>query len=205
VTSSFSAIRPDPEPSNHSAGSAPCLVRSVEFKDLAKVAEILTESFHSQEGINFWLHPVFRLGIYEDLRTRLRSNSPHYICLVAIASDAPNTPTDYCPIIGTVEMGLKSPALGQQISSHCLYVSNLAVSPLYRRQGVAAQLLHRCEQIAYSWGFKDIYLHVLENNQPAKQLYFQHGYKVQYIDPHWMCWLFWRPRRMLLHKQLKSV
>jgi hypothetical protein len=112
VTSSFSAIRPDPEPSNHSAGSAPCLVRSVEFKDLAKVAEILTESFHSQEGINFWLHPVFRLGIYEDLRTRLRSNSPHYICLVAIASDAPNTPTDYCPIIGTVEMGLKSPCPG---------------------------------------------------------------------------------------------
>ncbi len=202
MTFSFNATRPDPEPSKNHAGSVSFLIRSAQFKDLTNVAEILTESFHPQHGINFWLNPVFRLGIYEDLRTRLRSNSGHYICLVAIAADPPNSPVDYDPLVGTVEMALKSPSLGQEISDRCLYLSNLAVSPLYRRHGVAVQLLHRCEEIALEWGFNHIYLHVLENNQPAKQLYFHHGYRLEYIEPHWMSWLFWRPRRMLLHKPL---
>jgi len=202
VTSSFSAIRPDPEPADRAAGSPAVLVRAVQFKELIKVADILTESFHSQGGINFWLNPLFRLGIYEDLRTRMQSISPHYICLVAIASNPLNLPVSDRPIIGTVEMGSKSPSVGQNLASRCLYLSNLAVSPPYRRQGVAAQLLHRCEEIALEWGFNELFLHVLENNQAAKQLYFHHGYRLQYIEPYWMSWFFWRPRRMLLHKHI---
>lgn len=205
MTSSFSAIRPDPEPADRPAGSVAFLVRAVEFKELIEVADILTESFHSQEGINFWLNPLFRLGIYEDLRTRMRSLSPHYICLVAIASDPSNPALSNPAIVGTVEMGHKSPSLGQNLSSQCLYLSNLAVSANYRRQGVAAKLLHRCEEIALEWGFDELYLTCLENNQPAKQLYFHHGYRLQYIEPYWMSWLFWRPRRMLLQKQLKAI
>jgi len=204
VTFSFNATRPDPEPSKPPAGSVSYLIRSAQFPDLINVADILTESFHSQEGMNCWLKPVFRLGIYEDLRTRLRSNSTHYICLVAIAPDPPNRPGAYSPIVATVEMAVKSPSLGQEISTRCLYLSNLAVSPLYRRQGIALKLLHRCEEIAREWGFNDLYLHVLENNQPAKRLYFHRGYRLKYIEPYWMSWLFWRPRRMLLHKSLPS-
>jgi GNAT superfamily N-acetyltransferase len=205
VTSSFSAIRPDPEPADRPAGSAAVLVRAVQFKELIEVADILTESFHSQAGINFWLNPLFRLGIYEDLRTRMQSISPHYICLVAIAPDRGNLPNPNPPIVGTLEMGINSPSVGQNLSSRCLYLSNLAVSPSYRRQGVAAQLLHRCEEIALEWGFNQLYLTCLENNQAAKQLYFHHGYQLHYIEPYWMSWFFWRPRRMLLHKHLKST
>lgn len=205
MTSSFSAIRPDPEPADRPAGSVAFLVRAVEFKELIDVADILTESFHSQEGINFWLNPLFRLGIYEDLRTRMRSLSPHYICLVAIASDPSNPALSNPAIVGTVEMGHKSPSLGPNLSSQCLYLSNLAVSANYRRQGVAAKLLHRCEEIALEWGFNQLYLTCLENNQPAKQLYFHHGYRLHYIEPYWMSWLFWRPRRMLLQKHLKGI
>lgn len=201
MTFSFNATRPDREPSKPTAGYVSYLIRSAHFPDLTYVADILTESFHSQEGINCWLKPVFRLGIYEDLRTRLRSNSTYYICLVAIDPDGP---VDYSPIVGTVEMTLKIPSLGQEISTRCLYLSNLAVSPLYRRQGIALKLLHRCEDIAREWGFNDLYLHVLENNQPAKRLYFDRGYRLHYIEPYWMSWLFWRPRRMLLHKSLPS-
>ncbi len=205
MTSSFSAIRPDPEPADRPAGSVAFLVRAVEFKELIEVADILTESFHSQKGINFWLNPLFRWGIYEDLRTRMRLLSPHYICLVAIASDPSNPALSHPAIVGTVEMNHKSPSLGQNLSSQCLYLSNLAVLPRYRRQGVATKLLHRCEEIALEWGFNELYLTCLENNQPAKQLYFHHGYRLHYIEPYWMSWLFWRPRRMLLQKHLRTI
>ena len=40
-------------------------------------------SFHSGEGFVEWVYPVLRLGIYEDLKNRLRSKAEHYICLVA--------------------------------------------------------------------------------------------------------------------------
>lgn len=202
MTSSFSAIRPDPEPANRAAGSAAILVRAAQFPELTKVADILTESFHSQVGINFWLNPLFRLGIYEDLRARMQSISPHYICLIAIASHRENLSDPHPTIVGTVEMGIKNPSLAENLASRCLYLSNLAVSPSYRRQGVAARLLHRCEEIALEWGFNQLYLHVLENNQAAKQLYFHHGYRLQYIEPAWMSWFFWRPRRMLLYKKI---
>ena len=205
MTTGFSARKPNPEPSDRPTGSSGFLVRSVEFQDLTTVAAILTESFHPQEGINFCLYPLFRIGIYEDLRTKLRSNSPHYSCLVAIASDPANSIVAYRPIIGTVEIGLKTPSMGPNLSSRCLYLSNLAVSPDYRRKGVAVKLLYRCEEIALEWGFNDLYLHVLENNESAKRLYFDRGYRLKYIEPAWMSWFFWRPRRMLLQKTLKSV
>ena len=110
---------------------------------------------------------------------------------MAIACDTPNTPVAYCPIIGTVEMGLKSPSVGQNLSSRCLYLSNLAVCPQNRRKGVATQLLHRCEEIAREWGFDELYLHVLENNRSAKGLYLHYGYRLKYIEPAWMSWFFW--------------
>lgn len=168
-------------------------VRAAQSEDLTEVAEILADSFHSQQGIFGWAYSLLRLGIYEDLRNRLRSTSPHHICLVAAVGNK---------LAGTVEMGLRSTE--PWASSPHLYLSNLAVLTTARRRGVAGQLLLNCERVALSWGFHDLYLHVLENNHQARQLYFKMGYSLHSFEPGWSAWLLRRPRQLLLHKHLSK-
>ncbi|NJK28271.1 MAG: hypothetical protein HC925_07035 [Coleofasciculaceae cyanobacterium SM2_3_26] len=45
------------------------------MRDLSQLADLLAQSFHTNTGIAGWFYPVFRLGIYEDLRLRLRSGA----------------------------------------------------------------------------------------------------------------------------------
>lgn len=137
--------------------------------------------------------------MYEDLRQRLRSPiSPDYVCLVAIASPS----SSYANVVGTVEVALRSTYPLQIRSNFYPYLSNLAVQPNYRRQGVAQKLLLACEEIVLEQGFNELYLHVLEDNYPAQQLYFKAGYRLEHADPLWCSWLLGQPRRNLLYKQL---
>lgn len=200
------------EPSSHFQ------IRAAQPEDLTGLAEILGDSFHSRDGVLGWAYPLLRLGIYEDLRNRLRSTAQHYICLVAF-DRAVRAATEGCPkgtgdeLAGTVEMALRSTepwasdgnASTKGVRSRYLYVSNLAVRPTHRRRGVARQLLLSCEQVALSWGFQDLYLHVLENNHQARQLYFQLGYRLYQVDSSWSTWLLGRPRQLFLHKHLNAA
>lgn len=183
-------------------------IRAAQPGDLADLAEILADSFHSQHGILGWAYPLLRLGIYEDLRNRLRSTSPHHICLVAVEraftptkEGSPNSADDAA---GTLEMSVRSSELWARDRKRSLYVSNLAVRPTHRRRGIARQLLLSCERVALSWGFHDLYLHVLENNHQARQLYFKLGYRLYQVDSIWGAWLLGRPRQLFLHKHLEG-
>ncbi|MCW6034988.1 GNAT family N-acetyltransferase [Spirulina subsalsa FACHB-351] len=185
-------------------------VRSAQFRDLKSLADILTTSFHSSEGwLTGWLYPFLSFGIYEDLRSRFRGASPHYHCFTAIlvpgcSAIASNpTPTGLQEeITGTVEIALRSLPSGGN-SPQYPYISNLAVSPNFRRRGIGRQLLLSCEPIALEWGFKEIYLHVLENNDQAKQLYWSLGYRIKRIESGCFFGLFQQPRRLLLQKSLR--
>jgi ribosomal-protein-alanine N-acetyltransferase len=53
-------------------------------------------------------------------------------------------------------------------------IIDIVVDPAYRRQGVASQLIE--ELIAESKNYQYIVLEVRESNQPARQLYFKHGF-----------------------------
>lgn len=182
-------------------------IRVAASNDLTQLADVLTMSFHSREGFVEWIYPVLRLGIYEDLKNRLRSKVEYYICLVAELVSRDEGTQNYrsqrerC-ITGTIEMALRSRFPWQIPSSDYPYLSNLAVHPEYRRQGVAQQLLSNCEDKAKEWGFSEIYLHVLENNHAARQLYYQAGYRLQQVDWNWTCWVFGQPRRLFLRKQI---
>ncbi len=197
------------EPS--SGGSSRFSIRAAQAKDLSTLSEILVDSFHSQDGFGGWLHPIWRLGIYEDLRVRLRSSSAHCICLVAL-DPPPEPPCDYesavkspagdCVIVGTVEMALRCIKPWTLGMTQFPYLSNLAIADSYRRQGGASQLLQACEDIALDWGFHDLYLHVLDNNRAARRLYHKEGYRVHSIESGWGPWCFGQPKRMLLHKAL---
>lgn len=186
-----------------SESTSHCQTRAATPKDLTAIAEILADSFHSRAGINGWIYPLLRLGIYEDIRNRLNSSSPHYVCLVAVVS-ATHHPNSWEYLAGTVEMALRS-NYPWPFNNSCFYpyLSNLAVQQDCRRQGAAQQLLLKCERIALAWGFQDIYLHVLENNHQARSLYFKLGYRLHRIDGTWTSLLLGQPRRLLLHKQIK--
>lgn len=214
------------EPEVSLSGSSPVQIRVAKPEDLSYLADILANSFHSRVGVAGWFYPLFRLGIYEDLRLRLQSSSTRYVCLVGIYKDSgfgdnqdqllveqevrEKTVAAYVTqerdcLVGTVEMALRSTNPWQFYnSSGYPYLSNLAVQSEYRRRGVARQLLLACEQIALKWGYQDLYLHVLENNHKARGLYSQLGYRLHQVDSNWACFLLGKPRQLLLHKRLTS-
>jgi ribosomal protein S18 acetylase RimI-like enzyme len=140
------------------------------------------------------------LGVHEDLRTRLRLPSSQYRCLIASQS----VKGDYRireAIVGTVEIkqhksflsGLSRP-----------YICNLAVKSSHRRQGIARQLLLKCEQIAREWEAKELTLHVLDNNHAARQLYLASGYQIEQVETNLSYLLWQQPRRILLQKLISS-
>lgn len=173
-------------------------IRAIQPQDLQEIAEILVDSFPLYPSFLPWLRSIIRVGIYEDLRSRTRSSMANYACLVAI-----DTMHQDEIIVGTVEVGLRTSNPWQPRTSQYVYLSNLAVSQKFRRQGVAQQLLLSCEPYVRTWGYRNLYLHVLETNHAAKQLYFKLGYRLEEIQPSWD-WFLGSPRRMFLRKAVRD-
>ena len=78
----------------------------------------------------------------------------------------------------------------------------MAVKPNYRRQGIGKKLLAECEQMVRNWGYYETRLHVLKNNEAAKQLYLHHGYKIDQSQSTWNELFLIPSQRLLLSKQL---
>lgn len=173
-------------------------IRAARPEDLSNIATLLSESFYPPSGAISWLLPLLRLGIYHDLRGRLVT-SLNRACLVAIRGDTAGS-SGYHALAGTIEVAVRSPSAWSALKSP--YVSNLAVKVDCQRQGIAQDLLLACEQTVGQWGFQDLYLHVLENNLPARELYAKAGYRLHRIDPLWTTCLFKQPQRLLLYKRL---
>ncbi|WP_083305299.1 GNAT family N-acetyltransferase [Moorena producens] len=185
-------------------GISQVTIRAAQSEDISTLADILADSFHPQKGLISWVHPLLRLGIYEDLRHRLRSSLPHYLCLVAVTT-VPDSAATSQLLAGTVELTLRSRYCWPKPNCQHLYISNLAVRKSCRRQGVGENLLLACEQTALEWGFQDLYLHVLENNYQARQLYLKRGYELDRVEPSYTGGLLRLPKRLLLHKQINPA
>jgi ribosomal protein S18 acetylase RimI-like enzyme len=187
-------------------------IRDVQQQDLASLAEVLAHSFHSQEGLLGVFYPLLRMGIYEDLRSRLRNKAQRYACLVAVQVLQPQTTQLYqlaaVPCvgdrpIGTVELTVRTSQIWQpQLGKGYLYLSNLAVQVDCRKHGVAQRLLQACEEKALEWGFENIYLHVLENNHSARRLYRKAGYQLHEVEAGLGTWLLGQPKQLFLRKVL---
>ena len=186
------------KPSQIELGKLSVIIRMAHMSDIKGLTEVLIGSFHTSQQCFSWLRPLFRLEIHEDLHTRFQSYSPYYCCLVAMVSSRTSKGLQES-VVGTVEI-----TLGSRLHSQSLYISNLAVSHSYRRQGVAKHLLKKCEQVALEWGHRSLSLHVLEDNYPAKQLYLNNGYQLLRTEFTWHSWLFKTPRRLFLKKILNS-
>jgi ribosomal protein S18 acetylase RimI-like enzyme len=181
-------------------------IRTVREDEIHCVAEIITRSFHFDRGWLGWFTPLFKLGIAEDLRHRLRSHtsSPthtkplHQVCSIAVYP----TERGQSQVIGTIEVGVRTNNYRQPTPYRYAYISNLAVSRDFRRRGVAAELLINCERLTKSWGYTELYLHVMGDNERGRNLYKKLGYEIVSSEFGWSMLPWHRPERLFLRKQL---
>lgn len=108
------------------------------------------------------------------------------VCLVAKLADTPRAPTDV--VLGSAECSFHEffgTRLGQQRPQNSiLYITEVAVHPAARRQGVGLKLLLAADQLANLRGVETLYLHVDVNNVAALALYEKAGYrKASCSDP----------------------
>ena len=196
-------VQADPNISPLSASATPQPhVRPANLRDLDRLTDVLTASFYDRDGWRLWVYPFIRLGIYEDLKQRLKAQSPRYACLAAVTTPtAESTATSGEAIAGTVEASLRQPWPWQ--GDRHVYISNLAVDQTFRRQGVALTLLRSCEQVAQRWGIRELQLHVMEDNLAARALYRKAGFSVVQTEDSPASWLGLQARRLMMHKTLQ--
>jgi ribosomal protein S18 acetylase RimI-like enzyme len=175
-------------------------VHSARERDIKELAELLIYCFHPPQGWLSCLHPLLALGVREDLRARLHQPASQYCCLVA--SKSLDHLGNRREIVGTVEISQR-PQFWQAAPQP--YISNLAVKSSHRRQGIARQLLLKCEQVAREWGCRELALHVLENNHAAQQLYLASGYQIQRRELTFSSLLWQQPQRLLLQKPVFPI
>jgi ribosomal protein S18 acetylase RimI-like enzyme len=184
------------------------IIHPAAIEDTRAISSVLAKSFYNFPEFAGWIYPFLQFTINEDLRYRLRSHSPLYCCLVAKLTPINNhnsvvktEQSSNLIVVGTVEITLRSPSFW---STHLQYpyISNLAVKKDYRRLGIGSQLLAKCEQIALDWGYQETRLHVLDDNNSAKQLYQNNGYQISRTETNWgNLWFDYSPR-LLLKKQI---
>lgn len=78
------------------------------------------------------------------------------------------------------------------------YISNLAISPNNRRQGIGSRLVAAAEQQARSWCCKSIALHVDPSNHPAYKLYESMGYRKVSKQSNWQTFIEGRSNPLVL-------
>jgi ribosomal protein S18 acetylase RimI-like enzyme len=203
--------------------SSAFIIRHANSKDVGHVSDILTESFYRsanrqvnslQRYFTDWAYPLLRYGIMLDISSRFSEKTPCYVCLVA------THPANKFHAIASLEICMRyvptktyretyrefwlwSDRLWSDRQQYP-YIFNLAVHPQWRRRGAAKQLLLAAEQTIKQWGFSRSYMHVLENNYPARNLYDRSGYQLHSQEGNVNYWLLGQPRKLLLQKKISS-
>jgi ribosomal protein S18 acetylase RimI-like enzyme len=180
-------------------------IRPVQEDEINCVADIITRSFHFDRGWMAWFTPLFKLGIAEDLRNRLKTRSSSHtyhkpqqqVCSIAVYLDREKS-----HVAGTVEVGVRTAERYRQTNYQYVYLSNLAVSKDFRRRGVAQELIRSCEQQTMDWGYTELHLHVMGHNDRGRNLYQKLGYEVVSSEFVWSIIPWHRPERLFLRKQL---
>ena len=196
--------------------SSPIRVRGARSEDLPKIVAVLLASFYPKVGATHWFYWLMQFGIREDIKTRLKTHSSQYACLVAVSveptagkastvevSSKRSRAIAAGTVVGTIEISQRPCETWQFFPPKKAYLSNLAIDCAHRRQGAARQLLHSCESVALQWGFHDIYLHVMADNQAAQALYARAGYQPCEVSNPILASLGIRPERLLFSKHLK--
>lgn len=192
-------------------------IRAVGEEEIHCVADIITRSFHFDKGWMAWFTPLFKLGIAEDLRNRIRPRGTissyqkpqQQVCSVAVVGVGVSLPLGTASplenreqVVGTVEVGVRTADRHRPSNFRYVYLSNLAVSRDFRRRGVAQELIKSCELLTIEWGYTEIHLHVMGDNDRGRNLYRKLGYELVSTEFVWSIIPWHRPERLFLRKQL---
>ncbi len=173
------------------------VVRRLQLDDITQVSALLSDAFYAEDGWLGWAAPLFKLGIYQDLKTRAAAQTPHYTCLVGCKQSSTKT-----EIVGTVEISARPLTSWALMAPSVAYVSNLAVAKSFRRQGAGQHLLLACDQIVRGWGYSELFLHVKAENRQARRLYARTGYHLYRPEIPFWAKLLGPSQELLLRKAL---
>ena len=193
-------------PTSNQKVSSTTIVRPAGVHDISQIGELLTLSFNNFNDFTFWIYPLFKLGICQDLRGRLQNqdnqdSNPPSLCLVAVMMNKIGKEI-HQNLVGTVELSFPSASPWYRHQKYA-YISNLAVNKNFRRQGIASKLLTKCELIAKQKNFEQISLHVLASNKIGQELYFKNGYDIKQVETDLYSLFITSKRRLMLTKSLK--
>ncbi|WP_448381381.1 GNAT family N-acetyltransferase [Gloeomargarita sp.] len=163
------------------------MIRPIAPGELRQLAVLLAECFPPPWNPGGWWTTLWQRTIEQDIAQRLEREGDKILWLAVWQGKA---------LAGAVEVSQR-----QWLHIQYIYLANLAVAPAYRRQGLGRKLLLAAEQAVQSWPQEYLYLHVMENNQAARNLYQGLGYRVARCEWTWQTW-FGGPRRLLLAKPL---
>ena len=173
------------------------VVRRLQLDDITQVSALLSDAFYAEDGWLGWAAPLFKLGIYQDLKARAMAQTPHYTCLVGYRQSLART-----EIVGTVEISARPLSSWSLMAPSVAYVSNLAVAKPFRRQGAGQNLLLACDQVVRGWGYSELFLHVKAENRQARRLYTRIGYQLYRPESPLWTRLLAPPQELLLRKTL---
>jgi GNAT superfamily N-acetyltransferase len=193
-------------------------IRPATVADIKTLAQILAYSFYVEANPtlhNSWLYPLLCWSIRFDLTNRFAENPASSICLVSedlVTREAIATIELHFRELDLRQLGLGKLGLGELIFSQfssvfktpvkSAYLSSLAVDRKYRRNGIACELINEAETIAKQRGYRAVYLHVIDQNHPARKLYQKLNYLLTKSESNFATWLLGFPNRLLLHKNL---
>lgn len=176
------------------------IFRQATLDDVEGIAEVLTLSFNHFNEVTFWVYPLIKIGVCQDLRKRIQNNEKENFCLIAVSINNTEGKINQ-EVLGTVELSFRENYNWAKKEKYA-YIANLAVRENCRRQGIASQLLSRCEQIAQENNYSRVYLHVLASNNKARKLYLNNGYTIQQVETDLFSLFVPSQRRLLLTKSL---
>lgn len=102
-----------------------------------------------------------------------------------------------CVELGVMNVGVKEGYEGPEEKK--AYLGNLGVRKKWRRLGLGGLLVEGCCEAAVEWGFREVFLHVDDDNLPARRFYGRLGYSCVSQEPVWYRQVG-RSRRLLLRK-----
>lgn len=164
-------------------------IRRAKYGELGKVADLVVHSFYPEKSA------LVRPYLYLSELQRLQSNFPysdaHHHFFIAYDREQPTV------VVGFVDVDGRPSTL--QNAPPRPYLSDLAVQPNYRRQGIAKALIQQCETIVSNDVMKhnQLYLRVERDNHAAIHMYQSLGYQ---SIPHPFFGV--KDTTILLHKQL---
>lgn len=148
-------------------------IRKCKYGDLKAVSEIIFASFYNEQMRKSPFSSFLELKELDRLQSNFPYNSEKHNMFVAI-----ETSTEDKKIIGFVDIDAR-PAT-RRIDPPRPYMSDLAVHPDYRRQGIALNLIETCETIAREkLSANEMYIRVERENYVAVQMYEKIDYKPQ--------------------------